>query len=246
MIKFSILITTRQRTEMLSNLLESIYKTTSNPSEVEIRIVYDLDDKETIDWINKKIPYEAVIVTWFHNRERSTNLVNDYHNWLAPQSQGKYIIFSNDDALFELNGWDIKTWEKLENFEKKYPDGIIYGIPEDFEKENRRNESNWMACFPLLSKKAIEVLGYAFDPAYIKDGADWALAGTYRKINRVVDLRECIVIKHLSFRSGRRKWDVLDENSLKLDSIINGNPPNINNIIEKNSKKLLEYINKKG
>ena len=41
-------------------------------------------------------------------------------------------------------------------FEKMYPDGIVYGIPEDLEKESSRNESNWMACFPLLSKKAIK------------------------------------------------------------------------------------------
>lgn len=237
--RFSILITTRKRVSFLSNLLNSIYNTTLNKDYVEIRIVYDTDDLET-DVFVKKFNLHPPIDTYFHSRERTINLVDDYHNWLSTNyAQGKYIIFSNDDALFEINGWDDKAWNKLFLYEQTYPDGILYGITEDFEKEPKRNKNNWMACFPLISKKSIEILGYAFDPEYIRDGADWALAATYRNIERIIDLRDCIVIRHLSFRSGRREWDILDEESRNLGI----SAPSPYDFVEKNRQKLLTYIN---
>jgi len=242
---FSILITTRTRVIMLHNLLKSIYESTINKNEVEIRVIYDNDDVITDSYVKNAFINEFTITpaveTFFHCRERSPNLVKDYHNWCSVNfAQGKYIIFSNDDALFELHGWDDRAWNKLSEFERIHPDGILYGMPEDFEREPHRNINNWMACFPLLSKKAIDVLGYAFDPEFVRDGADWALAATYRAINRVVDLRDCIIIKHLSFRSGRRPKDDLDvyAHSLGISA------PRADKYVARNVEKLSQYIDK--
>jgi len=243
--QFSILITTRQRVQMLHNLLASIYRTTSNKNEVEIRVIYDDDDIITNNYVKNKFHIEfgnpPRIDTFFHMRRRSPDLVNDYHNWCSTNfAQGKYIIFSNDDAIFEMDKWDVLTLDKLLKFEKTHSDGILYGIPQDMEKEPNRNEQNWMACFPLISKKVVEVLGFAFDPSFQRDGADWAMAKTFRLIDRVVDLRDTVVIKHLSFRSGRRKKDDLD---LYAHGLGLTNPP-IEISARKNSDILKEYINK--
>lgn len=243
--QFSILITTRQRVQMLHNLLASIYRTTSNKNEVEIRVIYDNDDLITSNYIKNKFHIEfgtlPRVETFFHMRKRSPDLVNDYHNWCSTNfAQGKYIIFSNDDALFEMDRWDVLTKNKLVEFEKTHSDGIVYGMPQDLEKEEARNEKNWMACFPLISKKVVEVLGFAFDPSFQRDGADWAMAKTFQLIERVVDLRDTIVIKHLSFRSGRRKKDDLDIYALSLGLT---NPP-IEISARKNAQILQNYINK--
>lgn len=242
--QFSVLITTRQRVQMLHNLLASIYRTTFNKNEVEIRVIYDDDDIITNNYVKHKFHIEfgnsPRVETFFHIRGRSPDLVNDYHNWCSTKfAQGKYIIFSNDDALFEMDQWDALTKSKLSEFEKIHPDGILYGMPQDLEKEEARNEKNWMACFPLISKKVVEVLGFAFDPSFQRDGADWAMAKTFRLIDRVVDLRDTIVIKHLSFRSGRRKRDDLDLYALSLGF---ANPP-IEISARKNAETLREYIN---
>ena len=235
---FSILIPTRFRPIFISNLLKSIYESTIKKEEVEILVAYDNDDEQTHNIISNYT--SPPIKTSFYRRARSQNINNDYYNWLALNyALGKYIIACNDDALFEMYGWDSRAFDKLANYEKVKEDGIIYGIPEDFEKENSRQLHNWMACFPLVSKKAIEIVGHMFDPEFLRDGADWALAATYRNVDRVVDLRDCIIIKHLSTRSGRRSWDSLDEDSRKLD----GTPPPADSFVQRNSIKLIDYIN---
>jgi hypothetical protein len=228
---------------MLHKLLKSIYDSTIHKNEVEIHVIYDLDDTMTIGYIGGTYKNEygetPPIVTFFHGRERSPNLIKDYHNLYATTvAQGKYIIFSNDDALFELVGWDDRAWNTLSKFEEVHPDGILYGMPEDFEHEPSRHENNWMACFPLISKKAVEVMGYAFDPIFTRDGADWALAATFYCISRVVDLRRDIVIKHLSYRSGRRAKDNIDEYAHALGLSV----PSTEEVMNKNADILLKYI----
>jgi len=237
--KFSILITTRYRTDFLKNLLESIHNTSFYKEDIEVLIIYDIDDNQT-DIFAKNFNLDSQIQFSFYKRERSMNLVNDYHNYYAKNyANGKYLIFSNDDALFEMPEWDKRILNRLNTYEEMYPDGILYGITEDFENEPKRHAHNWMACFPLITKKHIEILGYAFDPEFIRDGADWALAALYRSIDRIVDLRDCCIIKHLSLRSRRRKEDILDRESRKLGIL----PPSMNVFVKRDSEILLEYIN---
>jgi hypothetical protein len=237
---FTIMIPTRHRPVLLNELLKSIYDSTINKDKVEIHVVYDSDDNSTLQYLaGKQTNYIPPISTTFHTRERSQNINNDYYNWIALNfATGKYLIAVNDDTLFEMYGWDDRAINVLNKYEELYPDGIVFGMPEDYERETKRNDNNWMPCFPLISKKAIEVLGYFFDPEMIRDGADWAIAATYKNIDRVVDLRNCIIIKHISTRSGRRHWDQVDEDSRKLDA----QSPPANSFIERNSKKLLDYI----
>ena len=235
---YSILIPTRFRITFIENLLKSIYDSTLKKEEVEIIIAYDHDDDTTHNIIPNYTT--APIQTCFYRRNRADNINNDYYNWMALNfAKGKYVIAVNDDTLFEMYGWDDRAFDKLSNFEKVHPDGIIYGITEDLERESARQEHNWMACFPLVSKKAIEVLGYMFDPEFFRDGADWALGATYRAIERVVNLRDCITIKHLSHRSGRRAWDILDSESRRFDGI----SPKANTFVERNKKILVNYLN---
>jgi len=241
MIKFSILIPTRNRVPLLKTLLHSIYESTCDKSETEIHVMHDDDDQVTQAFIDT-FPKENPVKTYFHVRPRSNSINKDYYNWAATNfAQGEYLIMSNDDALFEMLHWDKRAKDKLDNtYKKMYPDGILYAFTEDFEHEPSRQLHNWMSCFPLVSKKVVDVLGYVFDPEYIRDGADWALAATFRAINRVGDLRDCIWIKHISFRSGRRAWDSLDDHSRSLGI----SPPPSDIFIERNKKKLVEYIQK--
>lgn len=236
---FSILIPTRFRVTFVQNLLKSIYDSSLHKDKVEIHVAYDSDDILTKEIVNNY--QEAPIKTYFHERERSQNINHDYYNWMAKEfAIGKYVIMVNDDTLFELLGWDDRAINSLKIWEERFPDGILYGLTEDFEKEPSRNKINWMSCFPLVSRKVVDILGHIFDPEFIRDGADWALNSTFRSIDRVVNLRDCIVIKHLSFRSGRRAWDSLDDDSRKLGIY----PPLATTFLERNRKLLLEYINK--
>jgi glycosyltransferase involved in cell wall biosynthesis len=239
MYNFSILIPTRHRPVLLEQLLKSIYDSTIDKSSVEIHITHDNDDNSTLQYLETKKDFIPPISTTFHIKERTRNINNDYYNWMALNfATGKYIIAVNDDTLFEMYGWDKMAMDSLNLYEQKHPDGILYGMTEDKEREPKRNDINWMSCFPLISKKAVDVLGHFFDPEMVRDGADWAISATYKNIQRTVDLRNCIIIKHLSTRSGRRGWDSVDEDSRHLDAI---SPP-ADSFIQRNSEKLLTYI----
>jgi hypothetical protein len=109
-------------------------------------------------------------------------------------------------------------------------------MPEDYEREPSRKQHNWMACFPLVSREYMDVMGYIFDPEFTRDGADWALASTFYSINRVVDLRDCIIIRHLSFRSGRREKDSLD--FIQFPS----SPPLAGTFVARNRAKVVQYL----
>jgi len=239
---FTIMVPTRHRPVLLDNLLKSIYNNTTNKDLVEIHVAYDTDDVSTASYIVtvQGSGFKPPVPTTFHQRDRARNINHDYYNWIATNfAAGKYLIAVNDDTVFELGGWDDRAMTLLDNYELQHPDGIVFGMPEDLERENKRNESNWMPCFPLISKKAVEVLGYFFDPEMIRDGADWAISATYKNIQRVVDLRTAIIIRHISTRSGRRPWDQVDEDSRQLDA----QSPPADSFIKRNSDKLLSYIN---
>lgn len=208
---YSILVPTRKRPSLLNGLMRSIYETVEDMNNVEIHIAYDLDDNMTISAIDYlKNTYKTIKMS-FHGRERSNRFVDDYYNWMAINfSEGKYIISLNDDAKFVNYGWDNIALRKIENYLKDKPDGIFYGITQDKEVENNRNEQNYFSCFPLMTKAGVDSLGFLFDPEFYRDGADWDIVMAYRGINRILDLRDEIIIEHISTRSGRRQPDELD------------------------------------
>lgn len=218
MIKFSIIIPTRHRVNFLTNLLKSIYNTTKNKKEIEILVAYDYDDKETEKIVEESEFDFRKMNLRFYGRERGISTNNDYYNWIAKYfAKGKYLIISNDDALFTKQNWDELGWNKLEDYLKDKPDGIVYGVIEDEEIEPHRKQDEYFSCFPLFSRRIVGVLGFVFNPLFIRDGADWNAFYIYQKLGRVLDLRNEIIIRHLSYRSRRRKKDELDNYSMQFD-----------------------------
>jgi hypothetical protein len=214
---FTIMIPTRKRPIMIQNLLFSIYHTAKNKNQVETIVMYDEDDIVTCKKIEElKLIYINFPVR-FIERPRHYSINNSYYNGMAKLSQGEYLVSVNDDTTFMKFNWDIETIDKLNKYMLDKPDGIVYGIVEDsdFCKKRVRAGINF-SCFPLISKKAVNTLGFFFDPVFPKDGADWDIFGLYSKINRVVDLRKEFIIEHISVRSGRRVKDELDSDLLPL------------------------------
>lgn len=97
---FSIILASRQRPQLLSNLLQSIQNTTKNLNLVEVLVGIDDDDVEYRSLsINLKSRYPFVK---FFTRPRSPWLNKDYLNWLSrDHSKGTYLIICNDDTEFK-------------------------------------------------------------------------------------------------------------------------------------------------
>jgi hypothetical protein len=240
---FSVLIPTRKRVVYLNNLILSIYNTAKFKNEVEILITYDDDDQQTMDFVNNFQTQEYLNISFF-KRPRSLNINGDYYNWMAKNyAKGKYFIISNDDAQFIQQNWDEMAWKRLEEYEKSNPDGLVLGIIDDKEVISNRHDYNRFSCFPLFSRKDLEVLGFLFQPEYWRDGADWVIAGVYRKIDRVLDLRNEIIIEHISVRSFRRNKDDLYEEYTTLQHMC-PSPPKYD-VITRDAKILQFYIENK-
>lgn len=207
--KFSLMIPTRKRPKKLELFIRSIFETTFNRNEIEIRVGGDNDDqtiKATIERLKKENPGWNL---YLHQRPRGNSLVSHYINWLALNfCTGKYIITLNDDCLFRSKNWDIKTYLRLEEYLKDKPDGIVLGVTKDtIPIKYEEHEGYLVTGFPLISKKSVEVLDFFLDPIFMDATADYDICQLYATIGRSVDLTDIFVIEH-----NPKEFEGLDNN----------------------------------
>lgn len=196
-LKFSILIPSRYRENQLSLLLESIICLTKNPLDIEILIGIDNDDIESPKAIGKFLSLYSDINLIIFKHPRGNSLVYHYINKLAYSARGKYIITTNNDSMFGSKDWDINCFNRLEQYLSDKPDGICLGITNSMDKtQSRLSYPYLIADFPLLSKKTVDLMGFFLDPYYVFHTADWDICDLYHKLNRVVDLRDDLIIHH--------------------------------------------------
>lgn len=241
--RFSLVITTRLRVQMLTDLLDSIYRTTKNKDSVEIHINHDDDDKETSNASESIVLKYPEIKIYFHSRPRSEFLIRDFVNWsIGSFANGKYILPLNDDTVFQTQDWDEKAWNKLEDYLKDKPDGVVYGNTEDNEPTKAQHSpetGGQFTCFPLISKKAFDAMEGYGDPDLRSWGADVHLYSVYSKVQRICDLKEEINIFHISVHSGRRGED---EVFSQMAGNCRGRSYPFTNV-DRDVDKILRYIN---
>ena len=200
--KFSIILASRERTQLLEQLLQSIADTTADISNVEVLIGIDNDDVATQNVkqnLTERYPFAK-----FFSRARSEMLNEDYLNWVYRiAGTGKYIIVCNDDAAFRTPNWDKIIEEKLDNYLADKPDGIVYGYISDALIDRLGLQ---YCCFPLVSRKGYEALDWVMPPEVPAWSADIYIWRIYSAVNRVCDLSE-VMIEHISYHSGKRERD---------------------------------------
>ncbi len=224
MINFSLLTPTRKRPKHLWLYLETLFKVTEDMSKIEVQIGVDKDDdswKVIIEYLKKTYPEKgkSLIV---HSRFRGTHIEEHYINWLASFSKGKYIMMTNDDCLFRTEGWDIKVFKRLEEYIKDKPDGLVFGVVNDKEKERRELEF-LQSDFTLLSRSSIEALGFFLEPRYSNATADTNIAHIYHLLGRVLDLTKVCTIEHRPLEMKKLKENYIaaqDPETIRVQSKI--------------------------
>lgn len=236
---FSIVLASRDRPELLTNLIKSINDTTKDLSNVEVLVGIDYDDMTTRklgDRLSRQYQFAK-----FHARDRSPMLNKDYLNWLYSNfSKGKYIIVCNDDTVFETPNWDQIIIEKMEDYLTNKPDRIAYGYIND-ALINRY--SLGFCCFPLVTREGAEALGFAVPPEYPAWSADVALWKIYWASNRVCDL-SAVMIKHISYHAGTRDRDNTNVHVQKLSTGYREDPGMIDQHINR-LKRAIKKVHKK-
>lgn len=197
---FSVVFPTRNRIDLLKNLLDSIQENTEDLSRIEVLIAVDEDDVATQKFIHDS-PY--LFVRMFVGK-RSLNFSKDYYTYLAFQSTGRWVIACNDDCVFETKNWDTLAYEVL-----KDKPGVIYGWSEDGIGEYRAHGHGNYCCFPLQGRAGIEALGYFFPSRIPTWGADIWIKNLYDQVRSVVQLP--ITIKHYCYHNYTREQDEVNK-----------------------------------
>jgi hypothetical protein len=200
---FSIILASRERVHLLDSLLNSIVNTTSDKTNCEVIVVLDNDDRVTkrfLERLKAICPFAKFVF-----RDRAPNLNDDYLNWAWKNySTGKYVLVVNDDVIFKTPNWDQMAVAHLSRFLADKPDGIAYGWIEDGLK-NRQGNINY-CCFPLVTRKAAEILGFVMPPEFPGWGADIGLFRIYSSLNRICEITD-VVLEHISHHNGMRERD---------------------------------------
>ncbi len=195
-VKFSIVFPTRERINLLKELLDSIQKNTANLSEIEVLIAVDEDDIDTMSFLGHS---DFSFIRIFPVK-RSLNFSRDYYTYLAKHSIGQWIITINDDCQFVTKDWDVIAYEILKDKSR-----IIYGwIEDNIEGWRAKGHGNY-CCFPLQGRKGFEALGFIFPERIPTWGADIHAKNLYDKVNRVVILP--FTIKHFCHHNRTREQD---------------------------------------
>jgi hypothetical protein len=216
---FSICLASRERSQLLVALARSIKETTADTNNIELLVGIDDDDAEMHDCARHMTGWHNFIK--FFSRARSKMLNRDYINWVYDITgrKGKYVIACNDDALFKTPNWDTIICEKMENYLSGKSDGIGYGFISD-ALLNRHGMQ--YCCFPLVTQKGVNSLGWVMPPEFPGWNADIALWRTYKSVNRIFDLSD-VMIEHVSYHCGKRDRDNVSRHveSISNERIIN-------------------------
>lgn len=236
---FSLVFATRSRVDLVEGLFKSLIETTSNPELIEIIPVIDDDDEETnqaVDYLSSLLPNVS-----FRRRPRSKKLNEDYINWGARNSNGKFIFILNDDVAFKIKDWDIKCFEKLNLYLSDKSDGIVYGLTDDGMDELRIQQKLQYSGFPIISRQSLDALGYAMHPSFSGWGADIDLFSLYNSIGRICDLKSEVLAFHISPHTNSRERDEINKHVANISSNHRSAPD-----LSKDINKLKSYIYSKN
>jgi len=147
--KISILLPTRGRSDALERSIKSLYHLADNPESIQLMLGIDTDDdagisafKESLQpWLDQNnINYTAMSF-----EPMGYSRLNEYVNTLALNSDADWMIFWNDDAYMETQGWDT----------------VISGHTGEFKllAFHTHNDHPY-SIFPIVPRAWLDTLGY--------------------------------------------------------------------------------------
>ncbi len=196
--KISMLVPTRDRPLNIERLIKSIIDTAHDLNNLELLFACDDDDATSMYCINQLTnKYSELSITYFY-RPRSEWLNRDYFNWLVDKAQGDYMFNMGDDLVFKVKDWDKIILDGIDNFFKDKKDKIVY-VCVGSDTPNPPGIDYKFTGFPIISKEAINILGFFLIPDIPGWCSDYAIVELYnnKSVNRVLDL-DCQFVSHIS------------------------------------------------
>lgn len=193
--RISLLLPTRKRPKQLIKFLNSVVQHANNANEIEVILSIDEDDLETQQCA---LNYQDLkIIKLITPRDN----MGKYNTQCYRSSVGDIIMLVNDDVEVRTPGWDTK----IKAATLAYSDEIYLLYPNDYFKRAK------LPVFPILSRKACEILKMPFPESYTGSFIDTHLLEVFIRLkhagyNRIQYL-EHIVFEHMHYRLGKSVVD---------------------------------------
>lgn len=176
-IDYSIVLPTRNNIDGLKSMVSSFLNKAKNPSRVEFVIGPDINDPQLND-IKKAMQYLPVRIYETHPTD---NFNRDYFNWLTWKSVGRNVWCMNDDVVMETQDWDSIINEKT-------VDRSIYLV--DTWDSTHEHEGVSFPRFPLISRKAVDTVGFLMYPQVRTYPADRVIYELYKLVGAIIECHE--------------------------------------------------------
>jgi len=153
----AILLPTRGRADMLERSIKSLVTLAKYKTKIQIMFGFDNDDDIGVEH------FESVVQPWLDEQGVTYTAMgfeplgyirlNEYVNELARNSDARWLVFWNDDAVMETQDWDAEIMKRNDQFKLLA-----------FQTHNLHPYS----IFPIVPRMWLELLGY-LSPHQISD-----------------------------------------------------------------------------
>lgn len=216
----SVIVPSLNGRRIIGALINSI-KGQNYSGQVEIIVVDDGSTDGTTAYVKKFWP-KVKIATFFKNRGSAPAL-----NRAAKMAHGKFILATNDDAVFEKNSIAalLECWYASKNVGivtgKMFGPGRKFAIPGfrinhflgyhpyDFKNADKIREADWAvgACL-LIKKSLLKRVGW-FDPKFIFCGEEYDLCFQVKRLGLKILYTPKAIFHHAFRRNYRPTSDTL-------------------------------------
>ena len=193
MIQFSLLLPTRERSHLVHRFLKSVAATADDLSSVEVILYIDEDDYESA-----RIEFPGISLVKIRGPKAA---MGEITRSCYEKSRGAYVMLINDDVVFGTRGWDAVFRKAFARF----PDGVALAYANDLYYGKK------VCTFPVLSRKACELLGKICPPDYRRHCIDSHVFDVFERLAkrgfaRTVYLPE-VIFEHMHYGLGMEVYE---------------------------------------
>ena len=192
---FSVVIPVRGNLAGLRVTLGAFELFTAHKDRLEVILVADDDDQDLTIYNKIANPREFAYLEGdecysfdirAYGVPRTDNFCESYYNFGARQAAGTNIMVFNDDCYVQINGWDDIIRRKIEA-NPQFNGVYLVSLMDSAYYDEKDLE---FPRFPMISKKAMEAVGFFFFPQVRMWPADKCIHDLYKAVGCVITCHE--------------------------------------------------------
>ena len=221
-------IASRKRPQLLERCIKSFIDNAFDAKVIQLLLLVDRDDQDSIDLVlnlDKTYTQNLTIII----RKQGDTLVDYYNNYAAQCSNGHLIWGLNDECECIINHWDYLLLKRYTKDILPKQDKVFYLIIDDDSHYKNKTVHELGCCFPILTKEAVQSLGFFMPPQIEWQGADVALFKIFKTLMTSFNVERILMcdnvkVTHFSYNNGDIPADETQLRSYEISKTTGLNP----------------------